>query len=191
MDSSFFPCRTSTISKVGRLVALFFYPFVGIGVACLLFPLLYEIIREKHTVLQLMVLFLTVVCVISLSAFFLHMSRKCYIMESRYVVFDQYGFEFGYGKNGTGKRYEWQKVDEIGIIAYAASASKQNYQTQICIFLKPVNDMCLRKLRDSYLYGVFNLNDFVLLDYDLLVIEKLNKCKSPSIHDLRIKQMTL
>lgn len=86
---------------------------------------------------------------------------------------DQYGFAI---RDRSDRRYAWEAICSIGIIAYAANASKDIYQTEICIFLEPFGDKDLRKLRDSYLYGAFNLKRFVLLDNDPRLIDALTKC---------------
>ena len=88
-------------------------------------------------------------------------------------------------------RYDWQEVCEIGKVVYAANANRQNYQTQICFFLKPVDDTTLKKLRDSYLYGINNLDCIILFDYDPFIVEILNELIGPNIHDFRAKQKTL
>lgn len=94
-------------------------------------------------------------------------------METRHIAIDQYGFII---RDRNDRRYAWKAICSIGIIAYAANASKDIYQTEICIFLEPFGDKDLRKLRDSYLYGAFNLKRFVLLDNDPRLIDALTKC---------------
>ena len=109
-------------------------------------------------------------------------------METCHISIDSYGFVVR-GKNE--RRYAWDEIGGIGVIAYAASASKLNYQTQICIFLKPISDDSLKHLRDSYLYGVFKRYKYVLLDYDKITLNWIVMQSHVQIDDLRSHQMKL
>ncbi len=109
-------------------------------------------------------------------------------METRYIAIDQYGFTI---RDRNNSRYAWEAISSIGIIVYAANASKDIYQTEICIFLEPIGDKDLKKLRDSYLYGAFNLKRFVLLDYEPRLIDELIKCSGLPIRDFQSEQMKL
>lgn len=189
MNSTFFPCRTSTISKWGRYSALFFYPAIGILSLFALFLLGANVnFSAGYTVKQILVLLLTAIETILISFFMFYMSRKCYRMETRYIAIDNYGFVI---RERTDRQYTWDSIGGIVVIAYAADAGRHTYQTQICIFLEPISDGALRKLCDSYLYGAFNRDKYILLDYDPLILNKLEMCIGWPIPDIRSKQLNL
>lgn len=178
------------MSKLGRYAALLFYPIVGIAALfCTLFIAIDGMVNKTYsTNIPLVAFLLTEITGVLLSVFLLNMSRKCYRMETRHIEIDQYGFTI---RDRNDSRYAWEAIRSIGMIVYAANASKDIYQTEICIFLEPFGDKDLRKLRDSYLYGAFNLNRFVLLDYDSHLIDQLIKCSGLPINDFQSAQMKL
>lgn len=189
MNSTFFPCRKTAISKLGRYSAIYCYPVIGI---LLLIASLFLIIdvadHNYNTLYQLVLLLLAIISSIVLASFLFYMSRKCSIIEERHISISSLGFTI---RDKSDRWYAWDSIGTIGIIAYAASASKQNYQTQICIFIEPVNDVVLRKLRDSYLYGAFNHDKLILLDFDQSVLSTLKMCNCTPVLDLRTKQRRL
>lgn len=189
MDSTFYPCRSSLISKVGLFSAVLFYPAVAVALLFVFFFIGVEVHAIKnYTALQLVVLLLTMVVAIVLSSLLFILSRKCYLMERRRISVNNNGFAV------TGRdqiRFAWNDIESISVIAYAANASKLIYQVQICISVKPLNDYELRRLRDSYLYGVFNQDKYVLVDYESIAAERLLACSHVRIDDLRSRQMRL
>lgn len=190
MNQSFYPCRTSPICKVGRFAAMFLYPFAAIVLFLIPVILISGAITAKtHSGTEIAVSLIASAFSFLTAAFMLNMSWKCYRMESRRTAFRQDGFDIQDGRSIM--HFTWERIDCIAIIVYAASASRQNYQTQICIFLDTIDNACLRKLRDNYLFGAFNLERFVLLDYELSMIEKLQTKANRDILDLRGKQLAL
>lgn len=189
MNSDFYPCRISAISKLGRFAAQYVYPCIGIILAGIPLVICAEwYINNDYTVVQTVVLLVTVIIAILLSLFLFIMSIKCYRMEVRYISVDSHGFVI---REKNDKRYTWEMVEGIRVIAYAATASKDIYQSQICIFLEPVTDNALRKLRDSYLYGVFNRDKYILLDNEPCLFNKLDTCSDIPITDSISKQLKL
>mgnify|MGYP001349997568 CR=1 FL=1 len=86
---------------------------------------------------------------ISLSFYLFKLSKMCYALESREIAFDQSGLTV---RDRTDHLYKWNEIGGIGIIAYAASASRDFYESQICIFLETVDRGILRGcLRAIYL----------------------------------------
>ncbi len=189
MHLTFVPCRTSSVSKLGRYSAMYFFPFLSI--ALFFVPILIGIDIENNnaiTIVQSIILFLVSICAVLLSIFLLRMSRQCYRLETRYIAIDQSGFTI---RGNNDKRYGWENISSIGVIAYAANASKQIYQTEICIFIEPINQTKLKKLRDSYLYGALNLDRLVLLDYNASLSDMLTKVSHLPVLDHRPEQMKL
>lgn len=189
MDSMFFPCRSSRISKFGLYSAVIFYPSVAF---LLLFALLFIgtdlYSKDDYNTLQVVILLLTMIVAIVLASFLIVLSWKCYLMETRHITLNSYGFVV---RGKSERRCAWSEIGSIGIIAYAASASKLNYQTQICIFFEPFSDDELRRLRNSYLYGVFNQDKYVLIDYEGIAKGRFLEEKNIRIDDLRPHQMKL
>lgn len=189
MVSTFFPCRSSLMSKLGLYSAVLVYPFVAVVLLFVLFLIGTELYAESsYTSLQVFILLLTMVVAIFLSSFLLVLSRKCYLMETRHISINNYGFVV----RGRNKRqHAWKEIGGIAVIAYAASANKLIYQTQICISFEPLSDDELRRLRDSYLYGVFHQNKYVLMDYEGITMDRMLEQSQIRIDDLRSRQMKL
>ena len=182
MESNFLPCRSSPMSKIGLYAAVLLYPAVALALLFVPFLIIAETFSESdYTLWQVFILILASAAAIVLASFLLVLSRKCYLLETRHISVDRNGFSV-IGRNK--KRYEWNEVGGIGIIAYAASASKEIYQVQICIFFEPPGDDELRRLRDSYLYGVLNQDQYVLMDYEEMAMNRVSKNSDFPIEDL-------
>lgn len=189
MNITFFPCRTSRISKIGRYGTLFFYPSVGIlSLVAMFFLVSGGIFRKCYTDRQIIVQLLVVIGTMLISIFLFYMSGKCYRMETRSIAIDSNGFVI---RVKTDRRYAWESIGGIAVIAYAANANKDYYQTQICIFLEPIGDTALRKLHNSYLYGAFHCDKYVLMDCDPYTLNMLETCIDWTIPDIRSKQLNL
>lgn len=184
----FFPCRMTPISKLGRYAALLLYP--SIGVLLLVVPVVIGVelhINRGDAIVQLISLLFAFSAII-LSSFLFIVGRKCYRMETLHIAVDSLGFTI---REKVNRQYTWEAVSDIGIIIYAANASKQCYQTQICIFLRPVDNNALEKLCNSYLYGAFNQDKYILIDYSQVMVERIEECSHMTIADFRARQMNL
>lgn len=182
-------CRSSPISKLGKYSSMFFYPTVAF--LLLLVPSFIGIelvAASRYSFWQEFILSLSALAAILLASFLLVMSRKCYLMETRHISINSYGFVLE-GKHK--KQYGWSEIAGIGLIMYAANASKQNYQLQICIFLEPVRNDVLRRLRDSYLYGALGCDKYILMDYNETYLNLIAKQSHVQVDDLRPLQMKL
>lgn len=189
MNLTFYPCRLSPMSRFGLYSAALFYPLVAAALLFVSFFLGIEIyINGNYTSLQVVIVLFAMTIAILLASFLFVISRNCYLMERRRIALDRDGFVV---KARNERRYNWHEIGGIGIIAYAASVSKQVYQTQICIFIEPVSDEGLKRLRDSYLYGAFNQHKYVLLDYETATLNKINSQGYIQIDDFRVHQMKL
>ena len=187
MNDQFILCRTSPLSKLGRYGALFLYPTAGIMI--LLFSLVligglfYTI---DMTFIQMSVLLVLVSGTISLSFYVFKLSKMCYALENRKIAFDQSGLTV---RDRTDHLYKWNEIGGIGIIAYAANASRDFYESQICIFLETVDPEDLKKLFKSYFFGATNLNKYVLIDLDPGLLDELARCSNCTILDYRMTQL--
>lgn len=186
MNGQFVPCRTSPLSKLGRLGALFLYPTAGILIllsSLVLFGgLLYTM---DMTFIQAAVLLALISGTISLSFYIFKLGRMCYALESRKIAFDQSGLTV---RDRADHLYKWDEIGGIGIIAYAANASRDFYERQICIFLDTVDPDDLKRLFKSYLFGASNLNKFVLIDFDQALLDALAKESGCPVLDYRRAQ---
>lgn len=189
MDSSFVSCRSSPISKVGLYSAVFFFPVVAFALLFISFYISSELhTAYNHTLLQVLILLLMMTVSIVFALLLFVLSRKCYLMETRKISVNSNGFSIGKRKTMC---YSWDEIENISIIIYAANASNEIYQTQICIFMEPLNDNALKRLRNSYLYGVFHQNNYILIDYKGIAADHLLKCSGIHIDDQRSRQMKL
>ncbi|MBQ4600357.1 MAG: hypothetical protein IJB17_01845 [Oscillospiraceae bacterium] len=137
----FIHCRTSPLSKLGRYAALF---YLLTGLALLFAPILIVVdtlSNNNVTITQLIVSFLTSAWALFLSFFLFNMGKKCYQVEKRQIAFGQSGFTI---RDRKDKWYLWEEIEDIGVIAYGADASKMHYQTVICIFFNPINQTDLK-----------------------------------------------
>ena len=188
MDSNCYFCRRSSMSKLGLYSAIFFYPSVAVALLFASVIIISELKFDRsYTFPQLFILLAAIIIAIFLAFFLLILSRNCYLMETRRILIDSRGFVVEKKK----RRYTWKEIDSIGIVAFAADASKQIYQVQVCIFIAPVNTRMLKLLRDSYLYGAFNRDKFVLMDYDKIIMSHLRMQNFVQINDFRPYQMKL
>lgn len=189
MDGVFYPCRTSTKSKFGRYIALLFYPSVAAILLIAALQLCVERIRDGSSdFVQIIVTLLTMSILFCLARFLLLLGHKSYLMEIRRISMDTDGFTV---KGKREKRYLWSEIGGIGIIMYAASASRMVYETQICIFLSSISNSGLKRLRDSYIYGAFAQNQYVLLDADEMILNQLQNLYHLQIDDFRNQQLKL
>ena len=189
MNLSFFPCRTSSISKFGHFCALYVYTAIGIGLLIIPCIVGIELITSGvDRIIQAGILVLASMASILLVFFLFIIGRKCCCMETRQIAITDNGFII---RDRTDRGYAWESVEGIGIIVYAANASNQIYQTQICIFLEPISDIVLRKLRDSYLHGALGHDKYVLLDYNSFIQDQLKMYANQPVIDFRLKQLSL
>lgn len=107
-------------------------------------------------------------------------------LESREIAFDQSGLTV---RDRTDHLYKWNEIGGIGIIAYAASASRDFYESQICIFLETVDPGDIKRLFKSYLFGAANLKKYVLIDLDPSLLDALTRCSNCTILDYRMTQL--
>lgn len=182
-------CRYTVTSKLGLFSAILLYPAIGLVVLIVGVYILSDIcISQKQMNLSIMVeLFISFVA-FCISFLLFYLSIKCYIMESRKYAITPTGVVI----NNFGQAcYSWDAICEIAIIAYAASASLQNYQTVICCFLKPPNQYVLSRLLKSYVYGAINTDKFVIIDYHPNTLDKIRDNYPRVIVDYREKQLGL
>ncbi|MBO5078639.1 MAG: hypothetical protein J6B67_03020 [Oscillospiraceae bacterium] len=177
------------MSKVGLYSSVIFFPSVALVLFFLLFLLIADVCAKgDFTTLQVFILLLTIIVMIVLVSFFVALSRKCYMLETRHISTNRNGFAV----RGKHERWHsWKEIGSIAVIAYAADANKDFYQTQMCISFEPISDNELRRLRDSYLYGVFNQDKYILLDYEGIAADRILAQCQVQVEDLRPRQMKL
>ena len=92
MNYQFVRCRTSPLSKLGRLGAIFLYPTAGILFLLSSLVLIGSLFYTKDiTFIQMSVILVLVSGTISLSFYLFKLSKMCYALESREIAFDQSG----------------------------------------------------------------------------------------------------
>lgn len=189
MDVTFYRCRRSSKSKLGRYIALLFYPSVAAILSLAAFQLCVDCIKdESSNPMSIIVILLTMVILFCLAGFLLLLGHNSYLMETRRISIDADGFTV---KGKIEKRYRWSEIGGIGFIMYASSASRMVYETQICIFLNTISKDGLKRLRDSYIYGAFMQDQYILLDVDEIVLDQLQNQFQLQINDFRNQQLKL
>lgn len=183
------PCRTSVDSRFGRCAALILYPTVALFLlAALTLATISTFQRSKVHAVDYLWLLITGILAVSILALLLRISVCCYRMESKEIAISKDGFAI---KGQPDKQYIWPQIHGVGIIAFAANASGQRYQKQICIFLHPIDDSSLKKLYRSYLYGAFHEKYFILMDYNASTVAILADECMQIVADYRSKQAKL
>lgn len=179
-------CRTSSVSKFGRYISVTLYPLVGLIILFAALFLVFDAIGNPENVKSdaISLLIMTIVS-IGISVWLLKLGVSCYQFETREIFVDQHGVVVKGRKESS---YEWNQIGGISVVAFAATASRQHHQEQICIFLRPFKQKHLKKIYTSYLYGVLNLEEFVLLDFDPVLLEVLSKYSGLEIVDKRYLQ---
>lgn len=184
---SFSYCRKSLSNILNRHAAMFLYPSVAF---LLLFCVIYLIIEalyntELHT-RQISIIFFVVILSLFILYYMFKMSKMIYRFENRQIALTQYGFII---RDRKDTQYAWEQISCVGIIIFSATASRQRYDTQLCVFFEKPEQADLKKLRDSYLYGAFNLDRFILIDYNPSLANKLTQYCGLSIVDYRSVQL--
>ena len=176
-------CRHSLMGTIGRVAVRFLYPFtatVFFGAALIL--LRYALMGNWGCL------------VVSLGAFFVtvlmvRLSVICYRLENRMFSITRAGITLTFKK--IKEFYTWDQIYEVAIVAYAANAGLQNYDTVICCFLKPRPTNFSKKILRGYFYGAKHTNDFVIIDYSCSIHDAIASSYPGDIHDYRKEQLGL
>lgn len=183
----FFYCQTSFSSRLNRYAAMYLYPPVGFFLLLCVIYMVVGIASIADRSGGQIALFIYGITLSGLASYLMFkLGAKTYRLERRQIAFDQHGFIV---RDHEDRQYKWNQISGIGIVIFAATASRQRYRTQICIFLKPVTDKSLRKLRNSYVYGAIHLDQFVLMEYTPFLADRLAHCCGLSIDDYRSLQL--
>lgn len=185
-------CRYASASIPDRIGAFFVYPLAALLVLAadmyfifLFFTNLFCIGAVKF------VGYVGLAAVIAATSGVLYfLGRLCCVtfrMERRLFSLSAEGIELGYSNEKT-RFYTWDRIEEIGISAFQASASRQSYETVICVFLKPKPDDFVQGiLRLSY--GLKNMEQFALIDYSEEIVAQLKAVYHKPITDYRPQQI--
>ena len=89
-----------------------------------------------------------------------------------------------YELDGQNRKFSWEDINDIAISAFQISASRQRYQTVICVFFqKPPSDFITGISR--YTYAANKLEQFVVLDYSKSLHDKIVLYSGKRIQDYR------
>lgn len=189
MSADFIRCRTTKLSKFSRLASMLLEPTIGICLIMAGLIMFVDVVGsdDLSAAQQGMYIFFAFLALL-MAVFMFIFSFKSFTMENRQVQINHSGISV---KDCKEVWYSWEQIYGISIVAFAANASRQFYQPVICIFLKPQKKKFLWKILNSYIYGVVNTKDFVILDYNPSIFEKLSECCPHSFHDLRGEQLRL
>lgn len=187
MNTQYTPCRTSIDSHIGRIAALILYPATALLIFAAFTLVVMSTFHSPEVLgLDYIWLFITGILAISIVIFLLWVSIRCYRMESKAIAFSEVGFTI---KGHQNKQHVWSKIHGLGVIAFAADASGERYQKQLCIFLRPIDNTALKKLYRSYLYGAFHEKYYILMDYNMSIVATLGDACNQAIIDYRPTQI--
>lgn len=180
-------CRRGPTRFVSFLVALFLFPAVGFvtmiaGIYVFIAGIMENTISHVPNIIQIVVSS----CSLGISFILFNLSIKWFSMENRKYSINAKGIRI---KDNRERFYSWDQISEVAIVVYAASASLQNYQTVICCLFRPRTKDFLRRILHSYLYGVMNQDNFVIIDYEPSIIEELSNVYPDIIADYRKQQL--
>lgn len=183
----FIRCRTSFTSKIYFYCGMLFYPLIGIGAIYCFLYVLTELIASINNgfIIGISFYVFSTVVAITVACFGLTMSIYVPTFEMRKIALSRNGFV----TSEDGQLYEWSKVEEIGIIAFASSSGKQIYSTEVCIALQHLTERELRHLCRSYVYGVYKQKHFLLLDYSETLLKEIRNLSGLPIIDHRPEQL--
>ena len=186
MDRLVRNCRYSVDALIGRFGAIALYPITSVlallsGIIILIDGILCSSNEPGETMLKMIMVFIS----FGISLYLIILGYRCRIFETRRYKVDRNGLAI---YDRTECVYTWDNVYEIAIVAYAASASRQRYQTVICVCLeKPEKDF-LKKMFKRYLYAVMNTHRFITIDYSETVEKEIGLHYPRQIKDYRNDQ---
>ena len=177
-------CRKSQRSKMARYSSLYIIPsFIILLTVVGILSIILGIIDSSHLAQSL----LTSLIISLFVVFLIRYGYKSYLFETRKFCITNNGIILG---NKNNKLYTWNEIVDIYVIAFAATTpSSQNYETVICCFFKPPQKEFLSKILCSYRLGIENYNNFVIIEYDQKILDKLNDVYKKEIVDYRRKQL--
>ncbi len=180
-------CRYTLQSKISKYASLLLYPTVAVtvllgGVYCLYCAL---IMRSGRSFLSFLLVGASIVsfCIVVM---LINLSVRCYTLENRKFQITADGLIV---QNKHCSFFDWNAIESVIIVAYAASASRQNYQTVVCCMLQPMEKDFPGKILRSYLYGAKNTKKVVIIDYSPAIVEEFTLLYPGNILDLREKQL--
>lgn len=186
-------CRYTSASRPDRIGAFFVYPLAALLVLIadmyFIYLFLNGLVYYSSKVKLVGFIGLAVV-IMAISRLLYFLGWLCYQssrMERRLFSISEEGITLGYNIKTT-VSCSWEKIDEIAISAYQASASRQAYQTVICIFLEPRRNDFVQEILGSF-YALENMDRLVLIDYSEDVYAQLAFVYPQKIEDYRPQQV--
>ena len=181
------PCRYTLQGKTSKYAALLLYPTIAAvtffeGIYCLYCALTMYLGQYP----QFFLMVGAFVASLGIAVLLIDLSVNCYIFENRKFQLTVEGLVV------TDKHcsiFDWALIEDVFVVAFAASASRQNYQTVVCCMLQSWNEDFLRKILRSYLYGIKNTKKFIIIDYSPALVDELTLLYPKKILDLRKKQL--
>ena len=95
-----------------------------------MFISVYDVIRRMPQLLEIAKISPFWIGSLLLSLHLIYLGYWTYHMENRKIAFDEFGFTLVDQRIQT---HSWGDVHSIGIVMFAANASKQHYQNTICL----------------------------------------------------------
>ena len=180
-------CRYGLTSRITKYTMVSFFPIVAaLTFLTGLYCLYYALAENGGGIFPFLLCLGTFTWCMYLSFFIISFSINCYKFENRKYKLTTAGIII---KDKYSSLFEWAKIEDIVIVAYGASASRQNYDSVICCLLHPLNDEFLKKMLCSYNYGIKNTKRFIVIDYSPETVAELASLYPKGILDFRQKQL--
>ena len=182
------PCRQSHDSLIGRFTAVYIFPFIAFAIAIAgvyigLTCFLSKGISNSLILIKCIISFSSLVLAVQLMFF----SNKCYIMETQKYALGPNGITLHRGRKVI--VLTWNQIKDVAIVAFAASASRQRYQTVVCCFIRERDQKFFDKILNSYIYGAVSTDKFIIIDYSIETMEEFLSLYPHEILDCRKMQL--
>ena len=156
------PCRSTRTSMVTSLLGIAVFSIgIFLGIYSTINLILSTISSPQLSTMECVTtVFIALAALTSTSAlvFFLVNFIK---METRKYAVSKDGLCVG---STSLKFFPWSEVSEVAVVRYGASASLQNYQSVICVFLEEKHKDTLEKLLRNNFWGVLHQKSTIIID---------------------------
>jgi len=177
-------CRHKLCNKIMFVVGTVLFVGIALFMFCVAILSLIMLFCSQSSVYSIAILS---------SCLYFAIGSACVWIVYKFSTFERRRYsvsEAGLTLSDRGKNlYKWSEINEISIAAYAASASGENYNSVLCVFLKPRSEEFLKKILRSYKWAVNNQKNFVIIDYSPEIAAEFAEFYQGEIMDYRGTQL--
>lgn len=180
-------CRNTIGSKFNKIGAVIIYPLCMLGSflfsVSLARTFIFSLLNFNNVLITLLVFIIS----IKLFLFLFQMAYNSLRLEFRRFFITKDGFVI-YELFGKTRKCTWSDINAIVVSAFQISASRQGFQTVICIFYDEQPSDFVTGM-SSYFYGLRNLDKFVIMDYNEELYNEISNLSQKRIVDYRSLQV--